>query len=50
VLGLVLVTLLVPMALIDLDHRIIPNTLTGLGAVLAIALGFALDPSASPSG
>jgi leader peptidase (prepilin peptidase)/N-methyltransferase len=48
VLGLVLVTLLVPMALIDLDHRIIPNTLTGLGAVLAIALGFALDPSGQP--
>ena len=48
VLGLVLVTLLVPMALIDLDHRIIPNTLTALGAVLAIGLGFALDPSGQP--
>src|SRR5215218_10189201 len=32
-LGLVLVALLVPIALIDLDHRIIPNRLTALGAV-----------------
>jgi len=36
--GLVLVLLLVPMALIDLEHRVIPNRLTGLGAVLALAL------------
>jgi len=45
VLGLTLVTLLVPMALIDLEHRIIPNRLTGPAAMLAIALGTALDPS-----
>jgi leader peptidase (prepilin peptidase) / N-methyltransferase len=37
--------LLVPIALIDLEHRIIPNKLTALGALLAIALGTALDPS-----
>jgi leader peptidase (prepilin peptidase)/N-methyltransferase len=43
-LGVVLVLLLVPMALIDLDHRIIPNRLTGPGALLAVALGTALDP------
>ena len=44
VLGVVLVVLLVPMALIDLDHRIIPNKLTGPAAVLALVLGTALDP------
>jgi leader peptidase (prepilin peptidase)/N-methyltransferase len=44
VLGLVLVAFLVPMALIDLEHRIIPNKLTGPAAVVAIALGTALDP------
>jgi leader peptidase (prepilin peptidase)/N-methyltransferase len=45
VLGLVLVAFLVPMALIDLEHRIIPNKLTGPAAVVAVALGMALDPS-----
>ncbi|MBI5106806.1 MAG: prepilin peptidase [Solirubrobacterales bacterium] len=48
VLGLVLVTFLVPIAVIDLDHRIIPNKLTGPAAVLAIALGLALEPSFVP--
>jgi leader peptidase (prepilin peptidase)/N-methyltransferase len=43
-LGVVLVLVLVPMALIDLDHRIIPNRLTGPAAVAALALGLALDP------
>lgn len=47
-LGIALVLLLVPCALIDLDHRIIPNVLTGPGAVLAIVLGTALDPSGEP--
>jgi leader peptidase (prepilin peptidase) / N-methyltransferase len=37
-LGLVFVLVLVPITLIDLDHRLIPNTLTALGAVAAIAL------------
>jgi len=48
VLGLVLVAFLVPMALIDLDHRIIPNRLTAPAAVVAIVLGTALDPSGEP--
>ncbi|MEA2143959.1 MAG: leader peptidase (prepilin peptidase) / N-methyltransferase [Solirubrobacteraceae bacterium] len=43
-LGLVLVAFLVPIALIDLDHRIIPNRLTLPAAVIAIVLGTALDP------
>jgi leader peptidase (prepilin peptidase)/N-methyltransferase len=45
VLGLVLIAFLVPMALIDLDHRIIPNRLTGPAAIVAVVLGVALDPS-----
>ena len=44
VLGLVLVAFLVPIALIDIDHRIIPNRLTLPAAVLAVVLGTALDP------
>lgn len=48
VLGLVLVAFLVPMALIDLDHQIIPNKLTAPAAVAAIVLGTALDPSGEP--
>jgi leader peptidase (prepilin peptidase)/N-methyltransferase len=44
VLGLVLVAFLVPISLIDLERRIIPNRLTGPAALLAIALGTALDP------
>jgi leader peptidase (prepilin peptidase)/N-methyltransferase len=47
-LGVTLVLLVVPCALIDLEHRIIPNSLTAIGAVLAIALGTALDPSGEP--
>ncbi len=45
VLDVVFILLLVPIALIDLEHRIIPNSLTALGALLAIALGTALDPA-----
>ena len=37
-LGLAFVLLLVPVTFIDLDRRIIPNKLTALGAVVAIAL------------
>jgi leader peptidase (prepilin peptidase)/N-methyltransferase len=44
VLGLVLVAFLVPIALIDLDHRIIPNRLTLPAAIIAVVLGTALDP------
>jgi leader peptidase (prepilin peptidase)/N-methyltransferase len=47
-LGLGLVTLLVPMTLIDLEHKIIPNRLLAPFAVLALALGLALDPSFVP--
>jgi leader peptidase (prepilin peptidase)/N-methyltransferase len=48
VLGLVLVTFLVPIAVIDLDVRRIPNALTGPAAVLAIVLGGVLDPGGLP--
>ena len=44
VLGLVLIAFLVPIALIDVDHRIIPNRLTLPAAVIAVVLGTALDP------
>ncbi len=47
-LSLGLILLVVPAALIDLEHRIIPNSLTALGAVVALALGLALDPSGEP--
>ena len=47
-LGLVLVALLVPIALIDLDLRIIPNKLTLAGAIAAVALTAALEPSELP--
>jgi leader peptidase (prepilin peptidase)/N-methyltransferase len=48
-LGIALVLLLVPLALIDLEHRILPNAITLPGCVLAIALGLALDPSGEPT-
>ena len=44
VLGLVFVAFLVPIALIDLDYRIIPNRMTAPAAVVAIVLGTVLDP------
>jgi leader peptidase (prepilin peptidase)/N-methyltransferase len=48
VLGLVLVGILVPVALIDLDHRIIPNKITLPASLAAVAIGLALRPSAVP--
>jgi leader peptidase (prepilin peptidase)/N-methyltransferase len=48
VLGLVLVTFLVPIAVIDLDVQRIPNALTGPAAILAVALGALLDPGHLP--
>jgi leader peptidase (prepilin peptidase)/N-methyltransferase len=48
-LSLTLILLLVPAALIDLEHRIIPNKLTGAGALLALGLGTALDPVGEPT-
>ena len=48
VMGLVLVGILVPVALIDLDHRIIPNKITLPAAIAAVAIGLALEPSWVP--
>ncbi len=48
-LSVTLILLLVPAALIDLEHRIIPNKLTGAGALLALGLGTALDPAGEPT-
>ena len=47
-LNVTFILLLVPIALIDFEHRIIPNRLTALGALLAIGIGIALDPSGEP--
>jgi leader peptidase (prepilin peptidase)/N-methyltransferase len=43
-LGLVFVLLLVPVTLIDLDHRIIPNKLMLVGTVVSIAILLGTDP------
>src|SRR5512133_3865059 len=43
VLGLLLVAVLVPITLIDLDHRIIPNLITGPAAIAALVVIAALD-------
>jgi leader peptidase (prepilin peptidase)/N-methyltransferase len=48
VLGLVLVGILVPVALIDLEYRVIPNLITAPAAVAAIVIGLALNPSRVP--
>jgi leader peptidase (prepilin peptidase)/N-methyltransferase len=42
-LGIVLVTVLIPIALIDFEYRIIPNRITGPAAVVAIVIGLVLD-------
>jgi leader peptidase (prepilin peptidase) / N-methyltransferase len=47
-LSIALILIVVPAAMIDLEHRIIPNKLTALGAVLALAIGLAFDPSGEP--
>lgn len=47
-LGLLAVCVLVPAALIDLDHRIIPNRLLLPGAVAAVVVGTLLDPGGEP--
>ncbi len=47
-LNVAFILVLVPIVLIDVEHRIIPNRLTALGAILALALGTALDPSGEP--
>lgn len=47
-LGFVLVAVLVPVALIDFDNRIIPNKITFPAALAAIAIGLVLAPSKVP--
>jgi leader peptidase (prepilin peptidase)/N-methyltransferase len=47
-LGLVLVVVLMPVALIDLEHRIIPNKLTLPAALAALAIGVVTRPSGVP--
>jgi leader peptidase (prepilin peptidase)/N-methyltransferase len=47
-LGLALVAVLVPVALIDLDERKIPNKITLPAGAVAIALGLAFAPSMVP--
>lgn len=48
-LGLALVAALVPIALIDFDHQIIPNRITAPAAVAALVLGLALHPGGVPT-
>ncbi|UGS35613.1 prepilin peptidase [Capillimicrobium parvum] len=43
-----LLAFLVPITLIDLDRRIIPNRLTGAAAVVALVLVALVDPSSAP--
>jgi leader peptidase (prepilin peptidase)/N-methyltransferase len=46
--SIVVILLVIPAALIDLEHRIIPNRLTALGAALALLVGLVLDPGGEP--
>jgi leader peptidase (prepilin peptidase) / N-methyltransferase len=46
--SVLVILLVIPAALIDLEHRIIPNRLTAVGAVLALLVGLALDPAGEP--
>jgi leader peptidase (prepilin peptidase) / N-methyltransferase len=48
-LGIGLILIVIPAALIDYEHRIIPNKITALGAIVAIVLGTALDPAGEPT-
>lgn len=43
-----LVIVLVPCTVVDLESRIIPNLITGPAAVIAIVLGTVLDPAGEP--
>jgi leader peptidase (prepilin peptidase)/N-methyltransferase len=47
-LGLILVTALVPIVLVDLERRLIPNLITGPAAVAAIVAGVAADLDGVP--
>jgi leader peptidase (prepilin peptidase)/N-methyltransferase len=42
-LGICLVTVLIPIALIDFEYRIIPNRITGPAAIVALLIGALLD-------
>jgi leader peptidase (prepilin peptidase)/N-methyltransferase len=48
-LSVALILIVVPAALIDIEHQIIPNILTALGAAVGLGLGLALDPSGEPA-
>jgi len=48
ILGLLLVSALVPITLIDLDHRRIPNVITGPAALAAVVALAVLKPAALP--
>jgi leader peptidase (prepilin peptidase)/N-methyltransferase len=48
VLGLLLVTALVPITLIDLEHRLIPNRITLPAAIAAVVAVAVLDPGLLP--
>jgi leader peptidase (prepilin peptidase)/N-methyltransferase len=47
-LGVALLFVLVPVSLVDLDVRKIPNRITGPAAVLAVIIGLAIKPSGLP--
>lgn len=47
-LGLILVTALVPITFIDLEHKRIPNWITGPAAIALVIAGAALDLSGQP--
>lgn len=47
-LPLALVAFCVPIALIDLDHRVIPDRLTAPAAVVGLAVAAAVDPAGLP--
>src|SRR3954447_9909135 len=47
-LGLILVTALIPIVLIDLEYRLIPNKITAPAAAAALIAGLALDLDAVP--
>jgi leader peptidase (prepilin peptidase)/N-methyltransferase len=49
-LSVALILLLVPAAIIDFEHRIIPNRITALGALLGLGIGLAPPHSPTPGG
>jgi leader peptidase (prepilin peptidase)/N-methyltransferase len=47
-LSVLTILVVVPIALIDLEYKVIPNRITAPAAVLALVLGLALDPAGQP--